>query len=72
MIIRYDTVASNVGAEGVEPPKTWEQEDIQFWLDAHITDILSGKHINPTSDIFEQGFDRYAATSFTHLLPVCS
>lgn len=60
MIIRYNTVASSVGAEGVEPPKTWEQEDIQSWLDTNITDILSGKRINPTSDVFEQGFDRYA------------
>jgi hypothetical protein len=55
---RYDNVASTVGVDELEPPECWEQEDIQIWLGGQITDMLSGKTISPTSDLFEQGFDR--------------
>ncbi|KAF9067129.1 putative aminoadipate reductase [Rhodocollybia butyracea] len=58
----YDNVTSTVGVDEVEPPECWGQEDIQFWLSGQITDLLSGKTISPTSDLFEQGFDSLSAT----------
>ncbi|KIK57240.1 hypothetical protein GYMLUDRAFT_229544 [Collybiopsis luxurians FD-317 M1] len=58
----YETVASTVGVGDVEPPKSWEQEDLQPWLSEHITDLLSGKSLHPTDDLFEHGFDSLSAT----------
>ncbi|KAF5372278.1 hypothetical protein D9757_009652 [Collybiopsis confluens] len=60
----YETVASSVGAGDVEPPESWGQQDLQAWLLSHVVDLLSGRALEPTDDLFENGFDRQALYLF--------
>ncbi|KAJ3997443.1 hypothetical protein F5050DRAFT_1419742 [Lentinula boryana] len=59
----YAVVESNSGGDSIDPPESWTATDVQSWLVAHITDILSSNiSVNPTLDLFEQGFDSLVST----------
>jgi hypothetical protein len=62
----YALVESNAGGDSVDPPKTWNEEDVQAWLLGQIKDVLpdgaNGADVHPTKDLFEQGFDSIMAT----------
>ncbi|KAJ3877582.1 putative aminoadipate reductase [Lentinula edodes] len=59
----YAIVESNSGGDSVDPPKSWTAVDVESWLVAQITDILSsGINVNPKLDLFEQGFDSLVST----------
>ena len=45
--------------ENIEPPKTWEPENVSQWLLTQIEDLNPGKKIGLSDDLFEHGFDRY-------------
>ena len=50
---------STEATETIEPPKTWQPENISQWLFTHIEDLNPGKKISLSDDLFEHGFDRY-------------
>ncbi|KAJ3917166.1 hypothetical protein F5877DRAFT_91368 [Lentinula edodes] len=59
----YAIVESNSGGDSVDPPNSWTAVDVESWLVAQITDILSsGINVNPKLDLFEQGFDSLVST----------
>ena len=45
-------------SKGVEPPQTWAIEDVAAWLMQLATTLRDGTAVEPTVDLFEQGFDR--------------
>ncbi|KAG6876195.1 hypothetical protein C0995_007883, partial [Termitomyces sp. Mi166 len=54
----YETVDSNIKtAENVAPPASWALADVQAWIVEQTADLLSGKYVSATVDLFEQGFD---------------
>jgi len=55
---RYATVESSAQGEEVVPPSTWTQGDVQKWLLEQSEDIIPGKALSVSADLFEQGFDR--------------
>ncbi|KII85651.1 hypothetical protein PLICRDRAFT_44986 [Plicaturopsis crispa FD-325 SS-3] len=59
----YDTIeAAATAAQAVEPPRTWSEVDIEHFLVEHAKDINQGHDVQPTVDLFEQGFDSLSAT----------
>ncbi|KZP13557.1 acetyl-CoA synthetase-like protein [Athelia psychrophila] len=44
-------------AANVQPPATWEENDIEAWLGVQASDIHSAQFLNVDADIFLQGFD---------------
>jgi len=44
--------------ESIEPPQTWEPENVSQWLFTQIEDLNPGKNIVRSDDLFEHGFDR--------------
>ncbi|KAF7293800.1 Nonribosomal peptide synthetase [Mycena chlorophos] len=62
----YNTVEASSSAAGeIASPVAWTAVNIQPWLLEH-TSSLCGKAINPTIDLFEQGFDSLNATFLRH------
>ena len=57
-MIRYSTVESTEATENIEPPNTWEPENVSLWLFNQIEDLNPGKKIGLSDDLFEHGFDR--------------
>jgi hypothetical protein len=52
-------VESTEATESIEPPKTWDPENVRQWLFSQIEDLKPGKKIGLLNDLFEHGFDRY-------------
>lgn len=56
---RYDTVeASSRSPSGLAGPPAWTGEALELWLAGHASAIGPSHHIDPTTDLFAQGFDR--------------
>ena len=49
---------STEATENIEPPKTWEPENVREWLFTQIEDLNPAKNIGLSDDLFEHGFDR--------------
>ncbi|KAG6893724.1 hypothetical protein C0995_016243, partial [Termitomyces sp. Mi166 len=59
----YETVESSIKtAENVAPPASWAFANVQAWIIEHAADLLSGRNVSATVDLFEQGFDSLSAT----------
>ncbi|KAF8953018.1 putative aminoadipate reductase [Flammula alnicola] len=58
----YATVESTQATESIEPPATWDREHVEQWIVAQVYDLLSGKTIVASHDLFEQGLDSLSAT----------
>jgi len=52
-------VESTETTENIDPPQTWEPENVSQWLFTQIEDLNPGKNIGLSDDLFENGFDRY-------------
>jgi hypothetical protein len=46
----------------VPPPQEWTEPDIFRWLLALVTALRGGEKVNPSGDLFAQGFDSLSAT----------
>ncbi|KAL1663173.1 hypothetical protein GGF50DRAFT_116273 [Schizophyllum commune] len=59
----YEVVESHAqtGEEGVKPPASWDEPSVTDWLVKHVRDI-TGREMDRTADLFEQGFDSLNAT----------
>ena len=49
---------STEATESIEPPKSWDAENVTQWLFSQIEDLNPGKKIGVSDDLFEHGFDR--------------
>ncbi|KAJ7052222.1 putative aminoadipate reductase [Mycena amicta] len=62
----YDTIeASGNAANDVAPPVSWAAQDLEGWLLMH-AGLLTGKDLDPETDLFNQGFDSLNATFLRH------
>ena len=50
------TYQSSSGSTG---PFTWTTEDVLTWLATYASIISKGRSVDPSTDLFAQGFDRY-------------
>lgn len=60
---------------GLAGPSTWDAGTVQEWLTKHASAISQGHSIDPSTDLFAQGFDRWAVLVGRHiaiLSPFCS
>ncbi|KAL1718564.1 hypothetical protein EV715DRAFT_291172 [Schizophyllum commune] len=55
----YEVIESHaqIGEKGVKPPSSWDEASVAEWLAKHVRDI-TGREMDRTADLFEQGFDR--------------
>ncbi|KAJ3517669.1 hypothetical protein NLJ89_g348 [Agrocybe chaxingu] len=53
----YNTVESTQTIGNVEAPTEWDVESVTQWIVAQLQDLLHGKTVQPTEDLFEQGLD---------------
>ncbi|PPQ80241.1 hypothetical protein CVT25_003501 [Psilocybe cyanescens] len=58
----YATIESTVSAEAVSPPSAWTDEETRTWLKEQVADITSGKVVDVSADLFEQGLDSLSST----------
>ncbi|KAF8436597.1 putative nonribosomal peptide synthetase [Boletus edulis BED1] len=59
----YDTVeASTEAPDGMAGPSAWTSEVLEEWLLEHARVISSTSSVNPTADLFAQGFDSLSVT----------
>ena len=56
---RYETVQESKEDNGILPPPEWSFEQTEAWLLQHAASINNGVSPMPTTDLFEQGFDRF-------------
>lgn len=66
-LYRYTAVEESADAKGVPPPTSWEITDVEAWLANLAATIHSGAAIDPSQDMFDQGFDRHAPLLFSPL-----
>ncbi|KAI5827846.1 acetyl-CoA synthetase-like protein [Schizophyllum commune Tattone D] len=59
----YEVIESHAqtGEKGVKPPSSWDEASVADWLARHVRDI-TGRDMDRTADLFEQGFDSLNAT----------
>ncbi|KAL1679196.1 hypothetical protein EV122DRAFT_277408 [Schizophyllum commune] len=59
----YEVIESHTqtGEKGVKPPASWNAPVITEWLAGHVRDV-TGRDMDHTVDLFEQGFDSLNAT----------
>ncbi|KAL1690000.1 hypothetical protein GGG16DRAFT_103376 [Schizophyllum commune] len=59
----YEVIESHAqtGEQGVKPPASWDETSVAEWLAKHVRDI-TGREMDRTADLFEQGFDSLNAT----------
>ncbi|KIK67018.1 hypothetical protein GYMLUDRAFT_37049 [Collybiopsis luxurians FD-317 M1] len=57
----YEVVESNGGAGSVEPPVSWNLQDVQDWILTQVIE-LGGNKLDVTDDLFEHGIDSLSAT----------
>ncbi|KAL1699761.1 hypothetical protein EV121DRAFT_295859 [Schizophyllum commune] len=59
----YEVIESHAqtGEKGVKPPSSWDEASVADWLARHVRDI-TGREMDRTADLFEQGFDSLNAT----------
>lgn len=57
---RYQTVDDSTDARGIAPPESWDSSTVEAWLSRHSSALHDGGLVEPTVDLFDQGFDRYA------------
>lgn len=55
---RYARVENSTTSTEIAPPKTWLAADIETWLIAQASSIVSSGIVRPYVDVFDQGFDR--------------
>ncbi|CAA7263092.1 unnamed protein product [Cyclocybe aegerita] len=58
----YNTVESTQTIGNIEAPTEWNVESVTQWIVAQLQDLLHGKTVQPTEDLFEQGLDSLSAT----------
>ncbi|KAK1220933.1 hypothetical protein PQX77_016273 [Marasmius sp. AFHP31] len=64
----YETIESNAssgsGSGHIDPPSTWTPPDVEQWIIDQAFDILpsSSHRLDPTTDLFDWGFDSLSAT----------
>jgi hypothetical protein len=51
-------VESTEATESIEPPQTWDPENVSQWLFSQIKNPNEWKKIGLPDNIFEHGFDR--------------
>lgn len=59
ILCRYEQIEESTDAKGVAPPEAWTPQQVEAWLVQLAASINSGKTPSPSTDLFEQGFDRY-------------
>ena len=58
----YETIAQSTNNQGIAPPQTWDAMGLEPWLTEQAQSLVSHEQpISPNADLFQQGFDRYAA-----------
>ncbi|KIK91581.1 hypothetical protein PAXRUDRAFT_149195 [Paxillus rubicundulus Ve08.2h10] len=61
--VLYDAVeASSLSPDGLAGPSAWTSEVLEEWLLEHASVISHGHHLDPSTDLFIQGFDSLSAT----------
>lgn len=59
-LYRYEMVESTVQGADVTPPAAWIVPDVEVWLGAQAADINFESPLDVNTDLFSQGFDRWA------------
>ncbi|KAI4521215.1 acetyl-CoA synthetase-like protein [Schizophyllum commune Loenen D] len=59
----YEVIESHAqtGEKGVKPPSSWNEPSVADWLAKHVRNV-TGREMDRTADLFEQGFDSLNAT----------
>ncbi|OJA12694.1 hypothetical protein AZE42_10100 [Rhizopogon vesiculosus] len=58
---RYETVENSTDAGTDVPlPLNWTVEYVKSWLMVHAAAANAGKAVDPETDLFAQGFDRWS------------
>ena len=55
---RYETVSDDSGVKDMVPPKSWDEEGVEKWLIENASAVVDNCSLDPSRDLFEQGFDR--------------
>jgi hypothetical protein len=62
MCDRYEKVESSTRAGiDVPLPMNWTVESVEHWLMVHAAAANADKTVDPETDLFAQGFDRWAS-----------
>jgi hypothetical protein len=57
---RYEKVEDSTRAGiDVPLPTSWTAEDVEGWLEVHAAAVNADKAVEPDTDLFVQGFDRW-------------
>lgn len=57
---RYEElVLESSSKHHVEPPPSWDVTSLKGWLIGQLSQMLAGKSLSISTDLFEQGCDRY-------------
>jgi len=68
---RYEAVESSTDAGIHVPlPSSWTVEDVKSWLMVHAAAANAGKAVDPETDLFAQGFDRWVEGESSLIAPL--
>ncbi|OJA09504.1 hypothetical protein AZE42_10661 [Rhizopogon vesiculosus] len=69
----YETVESSTDAGiHVSLPSNWTVENVKSWLMVHAVAANASKAIDPETDLFAQGFDRWVEGESSLIAPLIS
>lgn len=55
---RYETVETSTNSRETRPPSSWDLPDLEEWLVDTAASVNENVPVEPTIDLFQQGFDR--------------
>lgn len=61
--LRYKELVFELSTNYVEPPPSWDVTSLERWLIGQLSQMFVGKSFSISTDLFEQGCDRYECTT---------